>query len=252
MAHRPCVLRLAEVLVETANTLTDDFDPERYLRRVSDQSVELLDVQGAGVLYADGNEGIHLVPGSRRQEVVHALLVAQHQGGPCIDSFGTGKSVPPVRVDSGDAKARWPAFAEQAGEHGVAETFAVPLRHSGSTLGVLNVFVTHAHESAPLEGALGIAQALADAAAVGLRNHRALTRYRTLTEQLQTALDSRIRIEQAKGVLAERWNTGMDEAFEALRRYARRERQVIDLVATQVIKGTIDSEALRRGPSPPS
>ncbi|MBW5424006.1 ANTAR domain-containing protein [Streptomyces sp. BG9H] len=246
MGDRPCALRLAEVLVEAADTLTDDFDPERHLRRVSDRSVELLDAQGAGVLYADGGDGVRLIPGSRQQEAVRALLAVQRQDGPCLDSLGTGEPVPPVRVDSHDASARWPAFAERAGEHGVAQTFAVPLRHGSSTLGVLNVFVSHAQQKACAEVELRITQVLADAAAVGLAHHRTHARYLTLTQQLQRALDSRIRIEQAKGMLAERWNTGMDEAFEALRRYARRERQVIDMVAVQVIKRTLDGEVLRK------
>ncbi|AZM53448.1 response regulator receiver protein [Streptomyces sp. WAC 01529] len=251
MGDHPCALRLAEVLVEAADTLTDDFDPERYLRRVSDRSVELLDAQGAGVLYAGGGDGVRFIPGSRQQEVVRALLAVQLRGGPCLDSFGTGKPVPPIRVDSNVVGARWPAFAERAGEHGVAQTFAVPLRHGGTTLGVLNVFVSHAHQKAPSERELRIAQVLADAAAVGLVNHRTHARALTLTQQLQGALDSRIRIEQAKGMLAERWNTGMDEAFEALRRYARRERQVIDLVAVQVIKRTLTGELLRKDRSAP-
>ncbi|MEU1026483.1 ANTAR domain-containing protein [Streptomyces sp. NPDC005904] len=80
----------------------------------------------------------------------------------------------------------------------------------------------------------------------------ALTGCRTLVAQLQHALDSRVRVEQAKGVLAERRHTGADEAFEALRRYARTERRAIDLVATQVIEGTLDCAALRRDRPAPS
>ncbi|MEU7582851.1 ANTAR domain-containing protein [Streptomyces sp. NPDC041068] len=252
MRDRDSELRLADVLVETADTLNDDFDPERYLRWVADRSVELLGAQGAGVMYTGRGAEVRLVPCSNQQDVVLDLLEVQHRGGPCVESFGTGEPVPQVRIDRDGAGARWPAFAERADKYGVAETYAVPMRRNSTMLGVLNVFVPAERRSMAPERELRIAQALANAAAMGLHNHRTHSAYRALSEQLQTALDSRIRIEQAKGILAERWNTGMDEAFDALRRYARRERQVVDLVAVQVIKGAIDAEVLRRGRSEPS
>ncbi len=252
MRDRDSELRLAEVLVETADTLTEDFDPERYLRWLADRSVELLGAQGAGVMYTGGDEPVRLVACSRGQAAVRDLLEVQCCGGPCVDSFGTGEPVAPVRIDAEGAGARWPEFAEQADKYGIAGTYAVPISRRGHVLGVLNVFVPARHHVVASERELRIAQALAGAAAVGLSNHRTHSEYRTLSRQLQTALDSRIRIEQAKGILAERWNVDMDEAFEALRRYARRERQVIDVVATQVIKGSIAGEKLRGNRSEPS
>ncbi|MFH8288727.1 ANTAR domain-containing protein [Streptomyces sp. NPDC018059] len=246
MGDHPCELRLAEILVESADTLTDDFDPEVYLRRLSDHSVELLGAQGAGVMYTGGGGGVRLITGSRRPAAVRALLAAQHRGGPCLEGFGTGRPVPPVRIDSAEMASRWPAFAERAGEHGVTATLTVPLRHRGPVLGVLNVFVSRARGTEHAERELRLLRVLADAAAVGLHNHRTHARCRTLSAQLQGALDSRIRVEQAKGVLAERWNTGVDEAFEALRCYARRERRLIDVVAAQVVEGTLDVEELRQ------
>jgi len=95
-------------------------------------------------------------------------------------------------------------------------------------------------------GELDLAQALADAAAVGLQNHRTYSRYRTLAGQLQGALSSRARIEQAKGMLAERWQTGADHAFVALRQYARRRRLPLDRVAQAVIDRVADDAELRR------
>ena len=91
-----------------------------------------------------------------------------------------------------------------------------------------------------------VAQALADAAAVGLQNQRACAEYRTLAVQLQEALSSRVRIEQAKVMLAERWNTGADQAFTALRRYARRHRLPLDRVASAVVERVADDGELRR------
>ncbi|MFJ2773395.1 GAF and ANTAR domain-containing protein [Streptomyces sp. NPDC087300] len=245
-------LRLADVLVESADTLTDGFDPEAYLRWLADRCVELLGAQGAGVMYTGEGEAVQLIPGTREQHVVHDLLAVQRLGGPCLESLGTGEPVPPVPIDARGAGARWPAFAERADLHGIAGTYAVPLRSGGPTLGVLNVFVPHAPRVDGSRHELRVAQTLARAAAVGLRNHRTHAECRTLSDQLQTALDSRVRIEQAKGILAERWGTGMDEAFDVLRRFARRERLVIDAVATQVIKGEINSGAFAQDSSEPS
>ena len=129
-------------------------------------------------------------------------------------------------------------------------TFAVPLRRREHLLGALNVFVpTLPGSTGPAADdtpELQVAQALADAAALGLQNRRAYTRYRTLSGQLQEALSSRVRIEQAKGMLAERWGVRADHAFVALRQYARRRRLALAQVASTVIEGAAADSELRR------
>ncbi|EPH42550.1 GAF and ANTAR domain-containing protein [Streptomyces aurantiacus] len=260
MRDRTSALRLAQVLVEAVDTVADDFDTDRHLHRVSQHCAELLDAPAAGVMYIDVGSTVRIAASSRGGELARDLLEAQHLGGPCLDAYGTGRPVPPVRLASADARTRWPAFTERARAQGVDATFAVPLRARERVLGVLNVFSAEWPASArpgggPQEaeddGVLALAQALADAAAVGLHNHRAYAGYRNLSRQLQAALTSRVRIEQAKGILAERWGTGLDVAFEALRRYARRERLVMDVVAGMVIKGALDDATLRAGAPPP-
>ncbi|GGO52097.1 GAF and ANTAR domain-containing protein [Streptomyces lasiicapitis] len=261
MQDRTPAHRLAQVLVEAVDTVADDFDTGRHLRRVSQHCAELLGALAAGVMYTDVGSTVRIAASTRGGELARDLLEAQHLGGPCLDAYGTGRPVPPVRLASADALTRWPAFTERARAQGVGATFAVPLRARERVLGVLNVFSAAASNGArPAAGpqetetdsALALAQALADAAAVGLHNHRAYAGYRNLSRQLQAALTSRVRIEQAKGILAERWDTGLDVAFEALRRYARRERLVMDVVAGMVIKGALDDATLRgNGPPPP-
>ncbi|WP_328871635.1 GAF and ANTAR domain-containing protein [Streptomyces sp. NBC_00287] len=239
--------RLAAALVEAADTLTDGFEATDYLQRVSDHCVELLAARAAGFMLIDGGRTVSLAGSSRQRELALDLLRAQSDGGPCLDSYGTGKPVPPVSISAAHAGARWPVFTERALHHGVAATFAVPLRRRETLLGALNVFVPTLpdHSAAGGDGELRLAQALADAAAVGLQNHRAYARYRTLAGQLQEALSSRVRIEQAKGMLAERWGTGADHAFVALRQYARRRRLPLDRVAQAVIDRVADDTELR-------
>ncbi|MFJ8056464.1 ANTAR domain-containing protein [Streptomyces sp. NPDC096142] len=129
-------------------------------------------------------------------------------------------------------------------------TFAVPVRRRDTLLGALNVFVPSTPDRASGVGSSEVlmAQALADAAALGLENQRAYTRCRSLAGQLQEALSSRVRIEQAKGMLAERWRVGTDEAFSALRGHARRHRMPLDLVARSVIERAVDDTDLRPDP----
>ncbi|WJV48509.1 GAF and ANTAR domain-containing protein [Streptomyces flavofungini] len=254
MLDRTPARRLAQILIEAADTAADDFDVERHLRRVSQHCAELLGALAVGVVYADGGGAVGLAVSDKGGELARDLLEAQAAEGPCLESYGTGTPVPPVLLASADALARWPDFTKRARARGVEATFAVPLRARERVLGALNVFAARSPngnrpDGRPQEGeedsALVLAQALADAAGVGLRNHRAYATYRDLSQQLQVALTSRIRIEQAKGILAERWRTGLDVAFEALRRHARRERLVLDVVAGMVIEGALDDATLR-------
>ncbi|WP_262060991.1 GAF and ANTAR domain-containing protein [Streptomyces sp. STR69] len=239
--------RLAAALVEAADTLTETFDLADYLRRLSDHCVELLSAWTAGVMLINGGEAVSLAGSSHREEVALDLLAAQHGGGPCLESYGSGRAVPPVSIGVAHAAARWPEFTERALRHGIVATFAVPVRRRDTLLGALNVFVPTLPNGGPDGGRweLAVAQALADAAGLGLQNHRVYAQYRSLAGQLQEALSSRVRIEQAKGMLAERWQVGTDEAFVALRGYARRRRLPLDQVARQVIERGVDDAELR-------
>lgn len=241
-------IRLAAALVEAADTLADGFDTAHYLQRVADHCVELLAAQAAGIMLIDGGHPVSLAGSSRHEAIAIELLAAQHRGGPCLDSYGSGRPVPAVSIAVAHADSRWPAFTERALAHDVSATFAVPLRRRETLLGALNVFVPTLPDTGSPAGEqeLQVAQALADGAAVGLQNHRTYSEYRTLSGQLQAALSSRVRIEQAKGMLAERWNTRADLAFVALRQYARRRRLPLDRVASAVIERVADDAELRR------
>lgn len=270
MHHSSREIQLGAALVEAADTLSEAFDTVAYLRRLSDHCVTLLDASAAGIMLIEGGETVSFGVSSRQEELALDLLEVQHRGGPCLESYGSGEPVPPVAIRAAHASSRWPDFTERALRYDIGSTFAVPLHRNGTPLGALNVFVpeparpTSSPSPSPSpspasasasasadETALLLAQTLADAAALGLANHRMFTEYRTLTDQLQEALSSRVRIEQAKGMLAERRRTGMDEAFIALRRYARSKRLPIDEVATAVITDSQDiAELGREHPGP--
>jgi ANTAR domain-containing protein len=91
---------------------------------------------------------------------------------------------------------------------------------------------------------LSIARALADVATIGILQERAIRRRDVVAEQLQLALNCRVIIEQAKGVLAERGELEMERAFELLRGHARSTQQRLSDVAVGVVNGTIAADVV--------
>ncbi|WP_431959699.1 GAF and ANTAR domain-containing protein [Actinacidiphila sp. bgisy160] len=236
--HSARELRLAEVFVELADTLDGDFDLVVFLERVADRCVELLDVTAAGLLLDDGRGRLRTAAG---RGGAGELLGRQPEEGPCLDCYRGSDVV--TAPDLARCDDRWPSFAPLALERGFRATYAVPLRRRAEVIGALNLF--RGVPGDPPGGDVALARAFADAAAVGILQERARQRREVLAAQLQAALDSRVVLEQAKGVLAERWGVGVDEAFTALRRYARTHRVRLAELAQGVVTGTVDSGALR-------
>ena len=87
---------------------------------------------------------------------------------------------------------------------------------------------------------------MADVATIGLLHERAVRDQVVLAEQLQTALHSRILIEQAKGVLSARTGIDVSAAFQLMRAYARRTGQSLTAVAEAVVAGSLLPDELRR------
>jgi hypothetical protein len=117
------------------------------------------------------------------------------------------------------AGQRWPRFAA-AGQAGFAAVQALPMRLREQVIGALNLF--RATPGAFDPASVRVGQALADVATIGLLHERSMLRSDTLNEQLQTALNSRVIIEQAKGKLAERLGIDMSQAFTLLRDHNQR------------------------------
>jgi ANTAR domain/GAF domain len=232
--------RLAETFVELADTLTDDFELTGFCQRLADRCADLLDATAVSLLFAD-DEGKLRTVGAPGGTVWPAdFLALQREEGPCHDGYRAG--APVAEVDLHEAGVRWPRFAPMARAAGLRVACAVPLRLREEVLGAVAFFTA----GAPFPpGELFVAQALADVGAVGIVQQRTLARARLLTGQLQTALTSRVIVEQAKGVLAERWSTTMDDAFASLRRYARSHNTRLAEVARSVVDHTLDTDEMR-------
>jgi GAF domain-containing protein len=226
-------IQLADVFVEMADTLVDDFDVIDFLHVLTERCVQLLGVSAAGLLLTAQRDRLQVVAASSERTRLLELFQLQTDQGPCVDCFRTGQ---PVSVADLPSAGRWPAFTAAAAEVGFAAVHAVPMRLRTEVIGALNLFDT---APGPMDaGKLRIGQALADVATIGLLQQRAIHRRDILTEQLETALHSRVLIEQAKGVLAERLHLDVAEAFILLRGNARsRNRRLSDL-AQAVVDGS--------------
>jgi GAF domain-containing protein len=226
-------IHLADVFVEMADTLVADFDVIDFLHVLTERCVELLGVSAAGLLLTDERDTLQVVAASSERTRLLELFQLQTDQGPCVDCFRTGR---PVSVTDLPTAGRWPRFTAAAAEVGFAAVHALPMRLRAEVIGALNLFDTG--PSTLDESKLRIGQALADVATIGLLQQRAIHRRDTLTEQLQTALNSRILIEQAKGVLAERLHIDMADAFTVLRNHARSHNRRLSDLAQAVVDGS--------------
>lgn len=224
---------LADVLVEMADTLVDDFDVIDFLHVLTERCVQLLGVSAAGILLTDQQETLQLVAASSERTRLLELFQLQTDQGPCVDCFNSGL---PVSVPDIRSSGRWPRFTAAAAEVGFTSVHALPMRLRTEIIGALNLFGV---EPGPLDDdRLRAGKALADIATIGLLQQRAIRSRNLLTEQLQTALNSRVLIEQAKGVLAERLHLDLDQAFALLRRAARNRNRRLSELAQAVVDGT--------------
>jgi GAF domain-containing protein len=233
--------RLATTFVELADSLVEDFDVVDLMALLTERCVELLDASAAGLLLDDGAGTLNLIAATSEALETVELFQIQKDEGPCRDCYHAGG---PVSVlDLADAGDRWPRFAPVATAAGFRAAHALPLRLRGRTLGATNLFRTTPGAMTP--GDLATAQALADVATIAVLQSRAVHESQVLADQLQGALTSRVAIEQAKGMLAERTGCGMDQAFHTLRGHARRHGARLGDVARAVVEGSLGPDDVR-------
>jgi GAF domain-containing protein len=210
--------RLADVFVEFADTLIDDYDVIEFLLMVTNRAAEVIGAADVGLLLADQRGRLQFMAASHEDVQRLELFQLQVDEGPCRDAYQSGRPVLDASLqDSGD---RWPHFSARATAEGYRSAQAFPLRLRQEVIGAIGVFGTEVRHWSEAE--VQIAQALAHVATIGLLQERAIRRGEVLAEQLQSALNSRIVIEQAKGAIAQYQNVSVDDAFLLLRSHARR------------------------------
>lgn len=235
--------QVIDTFLALTDTLVTDFDALDMLTMLAERSVELLDVTAAGIILTDGNEGgLSVAAASSEASRLLEVFAVDIDGGPCVDCLRSGEPVTVHDLDADTAHARWPRFTIAAAERGFRAVHALPMRHRDQLIGVLTLLHTGPHTLTEPDVRLG--QALADAATVGLLHERAVRRAETVAEQLQHALNSRIIIEQAKGVFAQHTDVSTDEAFGLLRSHARTNNLRLTDLCREVVDGTTDLATL--------
>ena len=224
-----------------ADTLVDEYDVIDLLDRLVGYSVDLLAVEAAGIVLGDVRGTLRVVAASNDDAQLVELLQLQNDEGPCLVCFRTATAV--SVLDLADVVDRWPRFTATVDAQRVFRSVhALPLRLRQESIGALNLF--NGRPGPLSEADLSLGQALADVATIGILSERAVRHGEILNEQLQAALNSRVIIEQAKGVLTQKGKLSMDAAFDRLRSYARSRNLRLSEVARQVVETDIADDVV--------
>jgi transcriptional regulator with GAF, ATPase, and Fis domain len=226
---------ITDTFVELADTLVAEFDAIDFLHTLIARAVTLLDADAGGIMLTDSRGGLEVLAASSHEVHLVELFELQHLEGPCLEAFRTGQAV--TKADLAAMRAAWPTFTPRLEQAGFSSAQAVPMRLRSEIIGALNVF--RVSPGALSAADMKLARSLADVATVGLLQERTIRTHHLLAEQLQGALNSRVLIEQAKGVLAERTGLEVDEAFALLRTHARRNGMPLQIVARDVVAGNL-------------
>jgi GAF domain-containing protein len=227
--------KLARALVDLADTLVADFDVVELLTLLADRCVDVLDVAAAGLMLVGPDGDLRVMASSSEAMRLLELFELQSEEGPCLDCYRTGEAV--TNTDLTGPDDRWPRFSAEAVDAGFRSVQAIPMRLRGTVIGAVNLFRVEPGEMGGDD--MGAAQALADIATIAVLQHRAALEAQVLNEQLSNALNSRVVIEQAKGMIAERRGLAMEQSFAVLRAHARNHNLRLANVAQGVIDGTI-------------
>jgi GAF domain-containing protein len=230
---------LARTFVELADTLVADFDLIEFLSLLADRCVELLGSAEVGLALASPR-GLQLMASSSERMQVTELLEVQFEEGPCFDCYRMG--LPVLNQQLSSANGRWPRFAPKARESGFLTVHAVPLRLRDEVIGAMNVFDSSLRTMTQTES--NLLRAFADAATIGILQERTVKQQSDLSIHLQGALNSRIAVEQAKGIVAERLQVDMDTAFGMIRSYARKHATLLSEVAGALVRGSLGAAQL--------
>lgn len=237
--------RLLRVLVSMADTLVSDFDVIDLFYELVVSCTDLLDVAQAGLLLTDGNGALQVVAASSEATGVVELMELENRGGPGAEAFRTGRPVRSGELAGSEARQRWPEFGEAALSTGFRAVTAVPMRLREQVLGALNLFLTEAVDLTDED--LTVAQALADLATIAILQDRLIIDDRTLISQLRTALETRVVIEQAKGIVAHEADLTMDEAFVRIRNHARNHNKRLRDISAAIVSGDLTPPHLSSG-----
>lgn len=221
-----------QTLSDFVRTLVQPYDPDAALNDLALRVAEVLQIRGAGVsLHEDGKLQMvtaippHLKPLEQFQE--------KHQTGPAVEAFRTCTALQCAELAT--ESERWPEYVEAALSTGTTSVAVLPLALNDEAYGTLTLY---AHRRGWPERDIAAASVLADMATAYLINASTHQQHTELNRQLSIALDSRVLIEQAKGIISEHQGLTVEQAFEVIRNHARRHNiKVRDLAKAIVSMG---------------
>ena len=236
--------RLADVFVDVADTLVADFDVIEFLHTVAGHATEMTGAAAAGLMLSDLDGGLHYMGASDESARLLELFQIQHEEGPCLDCYRTGRRSP--RSDLATASLAL-AGLHRAGAR-LGREVGARLPHAAPRPGDRRASTSSGAEPRPLDPEEArVVQALADLATIAIIQERLIRQAELLTEQLQFALNSRVVIEQAKGAVARSLGVSVEEAFDLMRGHARRERIGLTDLALRVVESPEGPQLLRPG-----
>lgn len=222
--------RVSGAFVKLTDTLVADYDVLDLLHTLVEESVGLLDVAAAGLVLADPSGELQVLASTSEESQLVEVLQLRAGEGPCVECYGTGQAVAVQEIRSLD---HWLDFKAAALSQGFRSVHAVPMRIHGRTIGAMGLFGAHPGSLTAEDFAIG--QALADVATISLMQERTIREAVLVNEQLQRALNSRVLIEQAKGVIAHTAGVDMKEAFKLLRDHARASSRSLQETASRIV-----------------
>jgi GAF domain-containing protein len=225
-----------QALVELGNLRFGEMSVQDAIREVVRTTHTIFDVDGAGLMLADGAHHLRNVAASDDRFAHLEELQIRHAEGPCIDAFEMKQLVGVEDLEHDD---RWPDFCAAAIARNVRAVLASPLPYNQDAVGVVAVLSEDSRPWSP-EGELALL-AFTDLAALLIASMMQGEQQSELAEQLQGALDTRRVIEQAKGVLMGRYGLSARDAYEQLRSQARSERRKLAAVCAEVVQGASGS-----------
>ena len=214
-------------------TFLDDYDVGEVLHELSETVVDVLDVDGAGVSIGDADRLVFVTATDERSMQLE-WRQSQSQDGPCTDAWRTRR---PVLVEDITAVESWPVYRPGAIDVGMRAVASLPMTAGRETIGAVDAYsatVRRWDEATVFAG-----QVLADMATLYAVHARQSQDATTLAAALQTALDARMVVEQATGMIAEYDGSDVDAALVQWRSFARASQQPLYGVARRIVNGTL-------------
>jgi GAF domain-containing protein len=222
--------RLLEAIREFTTAILNPYDLQDLLHRLLDHTLVVTGAQGAGIMLSS-DQGLGFASATADDVVEIEVTQDRVESGPCHEAFFSNEI---VLVDDLEREGRWPEYRQRALQLGFRAVVGIPLDAWGQTIGVLDLY---RHAAGPLSEAEVDAAVIMAAMGAGyiLHAHQTVAQH-DLAAQLQSAVDSRDTIGQAKGMLMARHRVDADQAFGMLRSLSQQTNRKLRDVARQLVE----------------